>query len=270
MIALYRISPIFIPVLLLGMLTLTSCGKKESVPMQEKKEATSESPKSSNSVAGEEASYDPEKGLFLPEETKRNLGLEFAPTQNRSVASTVSLTAQVYRSASEAVLKHGDEKRGFAYATAMETPNLIEKLKPAQKLEFFTKQKPDQRHSGAVWKLSPDQLAAVGKVEVLLELPDSDSSLHVGDFIEAVVSNNGSSDVLTIPSSSVLHAPNGTFVFVQNGNFLRRIPVKIGAQDADFVEAAEGLRSGELVLSKAVEAVYLIELRFVKGGAHAD
>ncbi len=268
---------LYLTILLTGAILLVSCGRKEtsdqsqagSQPTSPKVTTSPETDKPKTEAA--EASFETGKGLLLLEDTKKNLGLEFSPVREQRLAPTVSLTAQVYRSATEARLEESEEKHGFAYATVMVTPELSKNLKPGQKLEFVTKQNPTQHRNGIIWKVTDDHLAPLQKAEVILELSDSEAKLQVGDFITAAVSNDANSTQgLTVPHSAVLQASNGAFVFLQNGNYLLRVPVKTGAQNEDSVEITEGLRLGDVVLSKPVEAVYLIELRFVKGGAQAD
>ena len=66
-----------------------------------------------------------------------------------------------------------------------------------------------------------------------------------------------------------MRAADGTFVYTINGNAYFRTAVKIGAEAEGFVEVTDGLLSGDVVVTKPVEKLWLIELRATKGGGHS-
>ncbi|PAW78029.1 MAG: hypothetical protein B9S32_09080 [Verrucomicrobia bacterium Tous-C9LFEB] len=214
------------------------------------------------------ASYQEGKGISLPEETQKSLGLELVEVGERELAPALSLTAQIYRASSENSRAHGKERSGNAYASALISRELAEKLAPGKKVYFTTKGKNDSSHDGTIWKIDSVQMAVLGKVEVLLELPDPNHSLAVGDFVEARVPLGDNRKTLAIPRTGLLETSTGTYAFVQNGDYLLRTQVKIGLQTSDAVEITEGLYEGDTVVASPVEALYLIELRATKGGGH--
>ncbi len=214
------------------------------------------------------ATYQEGKGIRLPEETQKSLGLELVEIGEQELAPTLSSTAQIYRASSEPSRKHGKERSGNAYATALIASELADKLALGKKATFIGRGKSDSLREGTIWKIDSTQMAMLGKTEVLLELPDPDHAWAVGDFVEVRFPLGNNRKTLTIPRSAMLETSTGTYAFVQNGGFLLRTEIKTGIQTDDAIEITEGLYEGDTVVVKPVEALYLIELRATKGGGH--
>lgn len=274
---------------ILTTILFTSCGQKEKSgagsqeseshnapedkPAAEKPAAESKESAEGHDDHGSEAagaSYQEGKGIALLEETKKSLGLELAEVAEQSIWPNVRLTAQIYRSASEASRTYGHERQGNAYATSLVSQEMADQLKPGQKFAFVCKNSADANHEGVVLKIDRAQVPILGKAEALLELPDPDQSLAVGAFVEAEAPiGSAPQKMLSIPHSALLETSTGTYAFVQNGGFLLRTEIKTGARSKDTIEVTEGLYEGDTIAVKPVEALYLIELRTTKGGGHS-
>jgi hypothetical protein len=110
----------------------------------------------------------------------------------------------------------------------------------------------------------------VNSVEAILQIPDPRNTLKVGEFVSGSVVESGAEEtVLTIPRSAVLETATGKFAFVQNGDYLLRTPITTGAENTDYAEITDGIYAGDVVATKPVETLYLIELRATKGGGHS-
>jgi hypothetical protein len=48
-----------------------------------------------------------------------------------------------------------------------------------------------------------------------------------------------------------------------------RTPITVGAEDAEHAAITDGIYAGDIVATKPVETLYLIELRATKGGGHS-
>jgi multidrug efflux pump subunit AcrA (membrane-fusion protein) len=72
--------------------------------------------------------------------------------------------------------------------------------------------------------------------------------------------------VLVVSRSALLTAAEGTFVYAVNGTHFTRTKIKIGATTDGFVEVEDGLYSGDKVVAKGMESLWLIELSALKGG----
>ncbi len=218
---------------------------------------------------GEGAAFEKGKGITLMEETRKALGLEFADVVEEVLTPSVSLTAQIYRSATEVSRKHGRERSGFAYATALVSSEIAAQLKPGQKLLWRATPKDDLSYQGQLIAVDLSQIPLINKAEVLLELSDATSHQTVGDFVQINISSEAPSPkVVAIPRSAVLETSTGTFVFVKNGTFLLRTEIKTGIENRNSIEITDGLYSGDTIAVKPVEALYMIELRATKGGGH--
>lgn len=206
------------------------------------------------------------KGIALLDETKKAIGLELAEAEEREIAPIVPLEAQVYRAANEAS-RPGGEQSGSAYATALVNPAAAEKLKGG---ELAAMMRDDQSYEARIWRIDPVTKAAVNNVEVILQIPDPQNALRIGEFISgSVTQSDVRQTALTVPRSAVLETATGKFAFVVNGDYLLRTPVNTGAESADHVEITDGLYAGDTVVSNPVETLYLIELRATKGGGHS-
>ena len=102
------------------------------------------------------------------------------------------------------------------------------------------------------------------------KFPIRENTLKVGEFVSGSVIESGAEEtVLTIPRSAVLETATGKFAFVQNGDYLLRTPITTGAESAEYAEITDGIYAGDVVATKPVETLYLIELRATKGGGHS-
>jgi len=206
------------------------------------------------------------KGISLMEETKKAIGLELVEAEERKLTPVVSIEAQIYRAAVEPSRMNG-EQTGSAYAAALLPPALAEKLKPG---DAATLKSHDTEYPATVWKIDAASKDAVNNEEVILQIPGAQKSLHVGDFVSGSVTQSGKSELLvTVPRSVVLETATGKFAYVENGSSLLRTPVTTGAESVDYIEITDGLYAGDVVASKPVESLYLIELRATKGGGHS-
>jgi hypothetical protein len=216
------------------------------------------------------ASYQEGKGISMSEETRKSLGLEVMEVGEQVLTPTIALTGQIYRASSEPSRTYGKERSGNAYATALISRELVDKLAVGQKLNFLPQGSSASPQEGTVWKIDSAQMSVLGKAEALLELRDAAHALAVGAFVEAKVPiGKEPRKMIAIPRSALLEASTGRYAFVQNGSFLLRTEIKTGAQTDDFVEVTEGLYEGDNIAVKPVEALYLIELRATKGGGHS-
>ena len=212
------------------------------------------------------ARYAEGKGITLLDETKKAIGLELAEAEERMLTPVVPLEAQVYRAAHEPS-RPGGEQAGSAYATALVSPTLAEKLKSGEPAAMMAD---DKSHEARIWRIDPVAKDAVNNVEVILQIPDPENTLRIGEFLSGSVTQSGAQQTaLTVPRSAVLETATGKFAFVENGDFLLRTPVSTGAESTDYIEITDGLYAGDIVAIKPVETLYLIELRTTKGGGHS-
>lgn len=219
-----------------------------------------ESAAAEHDEAGEGAVFKAGHGLSFSEETKKAIGLDFAEAETRNIAPSVPLTAQVYRTSDEPSRDGSFEKLGNAYASALIAPEIGRELKAGDSVNI-------SGGKGRITRVDTTQEAGLGKIEVLLEIPDPEGKLRVGTFLSAEASLDKQEGV-AIPTSAVLETADGLYTYVQNGEYLLRTPVTTGLSDGQWIEITDGLYEGDVVAAKPVSSLYLIELRATKGGGH--
>jgi hypothetical protein len=251
---------------------ITSCGPKGREHAKgdghagEGKGAGGEEGHEDHGEKAEGAKFAEGKGIALMEETKKAIGLETVEAEERKITPVVSIEAQIYRAAKEASRANG-EQTGSAYAAALLSSALAKELKPGDVVTLTTH---ETSYPAIVWKIDPASKDALNNVEVIIEISDPQNTLHVGDFASGSITQSGVTEsVVAVPRSAVLETATGKYAYVENAGNLLRTPISTGSESADFIEIKDGLYSGDIVASKPVETLYLIELRATKGGGHS-
>jgi multidrug efflux pump subunit AcrA (membrane-fusion protein) len=194
------------------------------------------------------------KGLSLPAETRRCIGLEMVEVTERKLVPEITTAIQVYQAKEDVLLVIG-----FVNA------DQASQLKTGQTATLTAKQ--TKSLTGKLVRLDEQTKSATGQVEVLLEISGPGRDYPIGTFLTATFTGGKEATMVVIPRSALLRASEGDYVFVVNGEHLLRTPVKVGAERDEVVEITDGLYSGDKVASRAVQNLWLTELRFVKGGA---
>ena len=187
------------------------------------------------------ASFKEGQGLQLAAETAKAIGVKTAEVEERKLAHAFQVTASVFDAGPP------------ARATTLVPPEIADEL---------------DRHppsEAKILSVRRDVSSVLTQVEVVLALPGSPA---VGTTLEVTL-RGPERTVLAVPRSGVLRTATGTFVYVSNGAHLLRTAVKIGASDGAFTEIADGLYTGDAVVTGGVEQLWLTELRLTKGGGHS-
>lgn len=245
-------------------LALASCGGGGPVPG---------APPHAHSAHGHEHDEGPVlfeagKGVSLSKESLASMGVTTAEVTERPVAGVISATAQVYRGADEPSTDSGRYRTGHAYATAAIPPAAAAGVKPGRPVVLTGPGNPVEE-KGRLVRLDDGLRPAHGTIEALIEIPDEKNARPIGTFVPVRFETTDPRTVTAIPSAALLTASDGLFVYVQNGPHLLRTPVKIGVSDGEWIEITDGLLPGDVVATTAVEALWTVELRAVKGGGHS-
>lgn len=210
------------------------------------------------------ASFKPDRGVILTEETKKILGVETAAVAKEKLPNTIHFNVQLYGDVhrfSESEIDHfGCDSHGAGFVPS-EKAALIQPKAPVSivtaknKLEGFV--------------VSVQGSPALGESEVVIGMVKGDADIKDGEFATATLMEPRNEEVNVIPRSALLTTVEGKFVYrVHDGGYLR-VPVKQGSQTDDKIEIVEGLNPDDEVVTSAVETVRLIELRATKGGGHS-
>jgi multidrug efflux pump subunit AcrA (membrane-fusion protein) len=105
-----------------------------------------------------------------------------------------------------------------------------------------------------------------GRVEALIEFADPEGRFPLGASLTARFATRESQPSLSVPKSAVIHGAAGSIVFARTGGHFSRVTVTTGAETDGWIEITDGLYEGDVVVTAAVEALWLIELCALKGG----
>jgi hypothetical protein len=232
--------PWFLAGLSASALLLAGCGPKTS-----SEEAGHDHAEHGGADEGAEAgvTFKEGRGLLLSPEVVKALGLVAAEAEERPLTAGLHLTAQVFAAAPRVL------------ASARLTGDQAAALEKSD----FTGAK--------LVRLDRTPAAATRLVDAVFEL-DAPAPVRIGDFVTLALAVEPAT-VLSVPRSAVLDGATGTFVYVGNGGAFLRTPVKVGARSADFIEIADGLYAGDIVVVTPVDQLWLAELRLTKGGGHS-
>jgi multidrug efflux pump subunit AcrA (membrane-fusion protein) len=117
--------------------------------------------------------------------------------------------------------------------------------------------------------LAVEKALTLGESEVIIGLTNATDKLKPGEFLVAVITLPREESVTAIPRSALLRTSQGTFVYAVNGDAYFRTAVTAGTEADGLVEITDGLLTGDQVVTKPVETLWLIELRATKGGGHS-
>lgn len=212
------------------------------------------------------ARFEEGRGIVFLEETRQAIGLTLGEVGERIFHPAISVEAQVYRSAAEAA-RPGAEQSGFAYASAFLPPEVAATVRVGDPAGLRAR---GIAYSATVWKVESASKEAVNNEEALLQIPDKEGSLRVGDFLTGALTPQGDGGtVVALPRSGVLETALGKFAYLEKEGAFLRVPIATGRESAEFIEITNGLAPGDRVVTHPVETLHLIELRATKGGGHA-
>jgi hypothetical protein len=212
------------------------------------------------------AQFDDALGIRLGDEAAGQIGIETQPAATRPLAVEFHANARVYETAHAHSPKDGERTHHDSHAAAMLSAHLAGYLAPGQSVEI---RNPDRAAvTGRLRRLEAATERAIGQVEAIIDVPDPEHRLDFGAFID-VRFQGGEREALAVPRTALLEAATGTFVYVQLENHFRRTPVQAGAGNAAWIEITSGLSEGDVVVARGAVDLWLIELRFTKGGGHA-
>lgn len=239
--------PSILPLAVLAVATtLAGCGHKES-DGHEHADADAER------TAAIGVTFNPKKGLLIPAETAKFIGLETVELAERPVNATREISARVFRAAMT------NEDRVLASA-----------VMPASEATLLRPGLVGTTATGAlaatVLRLDRTQEAQSGLVEAIVQVEDAARSLSDGEFVQLRFTELSTNTVTAVPLSALFHTTGGDFVYAVSGEHFVRAAVKLGRRNGEFAEVTEGLYAGDKVVVRPVMTLWLAELHNVNGG----
>lgn len=240
------------------LLTLGPCGCKDGAHQSAQ---TSESKEEKHEPTATIAvKFKAGKGVLLPEETRKAIGLEIVEVGEEKLVPQITTRAEVYRTANDS---------GHAMALAPVKAEVARQLRVGQPVNLQPVSGGEVIR-GKVTRLDTHGESFLGQTEVLLEVPDTDKRYPIGALLTVAFDLGESKSVTAVPKSAVLSAAEGPFVYVVNGQHFLRTLIKIGGQSKDWIEVTDGLYAGDKIVARPVETLWMTELRAVKGGGDND
>lgn len=123
----------------------------------------------------------------------------------------------------------------------------IAKIKPGQAVELAADALPGQSFTGTVDRVSPVVDTGTGTFRVVSAFAGSDR-LQPGMFSRLSINYDQRADALVIPRNALLEDGGEPAVFVIRNDKAVRTNLKLGYDDAGWVEVREGLKPGDAVV----------------------
>jgi multidrug efflux pump subunit AcrA (membrane-fusion protein) len=204
------------------------------------------------------AQFKDREGVALTETMKKAIGLQVAEVEEAKVAPRFTIPLHVLPEASgfQKIALSSTSRTASGWLTNAEAAH----VKPGLPVSL---------------QIGADSVAAVvkivekspyhvsGEFEVTVE---AEKPLEVGTRVLATFRGEAGEASAAIPRSALLKTAEGAFVYAVNGERYVRTPVKLGAENDDLVEIADGLYSGDQVVTRGVMPLWLAELQVLRGG----
>ena len=208
------------------------------------------------------ASFKAGKGIVLTDEARKNLGMEVVDVAERTLQSEHIFTVQVFGEKHHSAANPQDHSDCDAHGSALVASETAALVQPGQPVRVG--KGTNTALAGVVLSVQPT--STPGEFEVVIGVPNAATILRPGEFVVATFSVPGRQNLTAIPQPALLHTVDGTFVYTVNGEAFLRTAVKVGGKADGWVEILDGLLTGDQVVTKAVESLWLIELRATNGG----
>lgn len=183
------------------------------------------------------------RGLQVSPATLAVLQIKTAPAEERELASDMKIIAQVF------------DPNSPARASVLVATGDAERIAAGQPVDATLQRQVRTAE------------ASLHQVELIYSLPGREVKL--GDFVEIRV-HQSAAKALAVQRSAVIDGASGPFVYVVNGDSYLKTAVKVGAQDANWIEITDGLYAGDVVVVHAAQKLWLAEMLLTKGGGDID
>jgi hypothetical protein len=211
------------------------------------------------------ASFKAGRGITLTEETRKILGVEIADVAEEKLPQRVRLNVQIFGETHRFPSLDRDHTGCDVHGSGLLSEDKAAIVKSGQQLKLLTAS--GETLDGLV--VRAQKTPALGETEVVIGVTSAGAKLQEGEFVAAEILVPRDKAVLTVPASALLRTAEGTFVYAVNGPAYYRTAIQPGGEADGKIEIAEGLFTGDQVVTEPVETLWLIELRATKGGGHS-
>ena len=106
----------------------------------------------------------------------------------------------------------------------------------------------DQPVTGFIERISPVIDAKTGTFKVTLRVPNEDNMLKAGMFAQVKLNYDTHEDATLLPRRALLAIDDNINVFVVEQGKAKKVAVRIGYQEGEYVEIVDGLKGTETVI----------------------
>jgi hypothetical protein len=253
----------------LSVFALAGCGKKHDASDGHdhgKETAEGKADEHGHEESPSGASFKPGKGVMLTEETRKILDVQTTDVTEQKLPAQLRFNLQVFGEAHhhQQLVDNdhsGCDSHGSGFLSAEKAAEVRAGFPVVVQVRSNTV------FHGVV--LDVHKELALGESEVVVGVSNANTQLKPGEFLAASITLPRTNATTVIPRSALLRTPEGAFVFAANGDAYFRTAVKVGGEANGLIEITDGLLAGDVVVTKPVETLYLIELRATKGGGHS-
>jgi hypothetical protein len=243
-----RFAALTLPAWLIAGSLLAGCGRPEALIHEEEVPAG--------------ATFNASKGVLLTDETRRLLGVELAEVSEQKLPAQIRFQVQVFGEKHHPAVRPDDHSGCDVQGSGVLPSGMTATLRAGQPVQLHARA--SGSFAGVV--LAIEQARGLDDHEIIVGITNAAAKLTPGEFLSALISSPGTESVTVIPRAALLQAADGSFVYAANGEAFFRTAVKVGAESEDMVEITDGLLAGDVVVTKPVQTLWLIELRATKGG----
>ncbi|MEA5564231.1 efflux RND transporter periplasmic adaptor subunit [Anabaena sp. UHCC 0399] len=177
-----------------------------------------------------------------------------APISGKVADREVTI-GQTFNDAGGKLMTIVNDSRVFATANIYEKD--LDKVRQGQRVNAKVAALPDRTFTGRITIIDSAVTGETRVVPVKAEINNPGGVLKPGMFAELeVLTNQTSSAVLVIPSTSVVDVNGKEQVYIQNGNAYQVVDVTLGRTSGDMVEVKTGLFAGDLVVTQRAPQLY--------------
>ncbi len=210
------------------------------------------------------ASFKPGKGILMTAETRKNLDVSVAEVTEEKLQIVIPFNVQIFGEEHRFALSDADHSDCKLLGSGLLPPDRAAPVEPKQPVKLLTAA--NEILDGFV--VAVKRGIVFGETEIVVGVTSA-GALKDGDFASATITIPRKEPVTVIPRSALLQSSQGTFVYVVNGDAYLRTAVIAGNEANGKIEIIDGLFTGDEVVTRPVEALWLIELRATKGGGHS-
>lgn len=126
----------------------------------------------------------------------------------------------------------------------------IAKIRTGQKVEISVPAYPEDIFEGKICYVGDVLDEETRTITVRVEVTNKEFKLKPGMFADISVYLNHETETLVVPLEAVLDEKGGHIVFVKEGSRFKLRLVKTGIKESGYLEILEGLKNGEIVVTK--------------------